>query len=33
MQSLGISIGVGLVVLLGAIRYFRHTERSFADVI
>jgi lipopolysaccharide transport system permease protein len=32
-QSLGISIGVGLVVLIGAIRYFRHTERSFADVV
>jgi lipopolysaccharide transport system permease protein len=33
MRSLGISIAVGLVVLIGAIRYFRHTERSFADVI
>jgi lipopolysaccharide transport system permease protein len=33
MRAIGVSVAVGLVVLAGAIRYFRHTERSFADVI
>ncbi len=29
----GISVGISLILLLLGIRYFRHTEKSFADVI
>jgi lipopolysaccharide transport system permease protein len=31
--SLGVSIGTVLVLLVGGLRYFRRTERTFADVI
>lgn len=33
LREVAISIGVGIVMLVFAIRYFRTTERSFADVI
>jgi len=32
-RAFGMSAGVGIVMLVLAIRYFRNTERSFADVI
>jgi lipopolysaccharide transport system permease protein len=33
VYSLAVSLGVGVVLLLAGCWYFRHTERSFADII
>jgi lipopolysaccharide transport system permease protein len=33
MYSLGVSLGVAAVLLLGGCLYFRRVERSFADII